>query len=297
MSDYMKNVLKYYYLLKDPNIMLINNKIYIKDKNKNYILHKAITIKNLKVQKEIQSLNNKYYKIVPTISKDLYIIYQGKIYCLLELNKLISINDIEKDIFNYEYTYKADTASITRNDWYYLWTSKIDFYEALYNTIKGKYKYIDESIDYYINLSETGLEYYKYNFKNNKKNNLVICRKRMNIDEFYNPLNIVLDHKERDIGEYLKWLFYQNKNDIVRVERVIKKCIEKNMNMELVVSRLLFSTYYFDEIDNIVTNNKTEQNLKLIISKNTEYENYISKIIDKIQEYIDIPNIKYIKKD
>ena len=79
---------------------------------------------------------------------------------------------------------------------------------------------IDESSDYYIGMAETAISYIKYNIQQTD-NNLTICHKRIKNDEMSNPMNLVVDHRERDISEYLKYIFINQENNLNTINRIL----------------------------------------------------------------------------
>ena len=113
---------------------------------------------------------------------------------------------------------------------------KNDYYESIsINNI-----YIKETINYYIGLAENAIEFIKYN--DIYTDRLFICN--CNKNELYNPLNIVLDCKEREVGEIIKKEFFYNDLTIDEIRKIIN-----NYDIKKVIARLLYPNYYFDIVD------------------------------------------------
>ncbi len=78
---------------------------------------------------------------------------------------------------------------------------------------------------YYIGLTENAISYLKYS--NLKNNHIGIQHIRVkyndNLTNFYNPINLIIDYKVRDIAEYFKSLFFDSKIDIKNIINIIKK--------------------------------------------------------------------------
>ena len=104
-----------------------------------------------------------------------------------------------------------------------------------------------------------------------------------------------MDSKCRDIGEYIKKMFFEDKiseNDLV--ER-IKNIFFTNDEAILFLSRLIYPSYYFDMYEKIYNKNDTEENLKKITKKNTEYEVFLKKIYIFLKRKYDIPQIEFLE--
>ena len=163
-------------------------------------------------------------------------------------------------------------------DWFELWVNKSDYIMNFYKTIRGKYKIIDESIDYYIVMLEMGIYYLK------------VCSEYS--DYVYQQYNIIVDDemifkedfKERDFAEYLKYLFYKG-CDINYVYSLIDN--EKyKFNYCLVFCRLLFPSHYFYYFEKVISDNKCYDELQKIVVLSKEYEDYLRILVDRMNKYL-----------
>ena len=162
-----------------------------------------------------------------------------------------------------------------------MWIEKSDFIERYYETIKGKYENIDESIDYYMGMLE--LSILLLNKYQNYHEIGYLEHKKINKDSLNNPLNIKIDVKERDFAEYLKYLFFSNQYKSINISDLIINN-KNNYNFNLVISRIIYPNYYFDIVDEILLEKENQRALLKIISRNKEYEKYIEKIIKTIKK-------------
>lgn len=162
-----------------------------------------------------------------------------------------------------------------------MWIEKSDFIERYYETIKGKYENIDESIDYYMGMLE--LSILLLNKYQNYHEIGYLEHKKINNDSLNNPLNIKIDVKERDFAEYLKYLFFSNQYKSININDLIINN-KDNYNFNLVISRIIYPNYYFDIVDEILLEKENQRALLKIISRNKEYEKYIEKIIKTIKK-------------
>lgn len=70
-------------------------------------------------------------------------------------------------------------------------------------------------------------------------------------------MNVIIDYKERDIGEFLKYLFWHRSDRYENLDKIIETIINSNKNMNLIYSRMLYPSFYFDVYDNVI--NSREQ--------------------------------------
>lgn len=265
------------YNLNNINIYKSKEYIKIKQNNKEYILYQINDPKRIIEINEILNNKTEYYKIIKNINNELITIYQNNYYVLLEINNNYQIQSSNIILNNKDYSnYK-----INQSNWLYLWSKKNDYYESI--TINNIY--IKETINYYIGLAENAIEFIKYN--DIYTDRLFICN--CNKNDLYNPLNIVLDCKERELGEVIKKEFFYNEISIENIKNKLK-----NYNIKKVIARLLYPNYYFDIVDEFINNKVDENKLKNILSKQSKYEELI-KEISKYDQSILLPD--WIKKD
>lgn len=274
----MKNTILYYYNFNDIYINKIDSKNYItnKENGKIYQFNKVENIDECLEAIKITSQSSSFNKVITNIQNTYFTPYNGQIYILQE-----QINMQKNAIDNLEnmVIYSKENSKLDRSNWRELWSKKIDYYEYQLEHLKNKYKIINETIDYYIGLTENAISMYNYaitapSLTNNKR---YICHKRIN-SELSSVLNVVLDHKEREIAEYLKNLFWSNNYSDQEIKKVIGKYNLSEEETYLLYSRLLYPNYYFDIYDKILNGEEKETELMKIIERATEYEIYLEKI-------------------
>ena len=200
-----------------------------------------------------------------------YTFYNSKYYVLIKKNNYS---------FSISYLYYPISFYSTYINWRDQWIRKRDYIYNYYLTIKGKYNIIDESISYYLTL----FDYSIYLLKDFSFDGLVsIQHNKMNIDDYFNPFNLRLDYRERDFAEYLKGIFFSNEYKNIDYKSIINRGIGI-FRYELVISRMIFPSYYFDLFDNIVLNNKEQSILNEILNRQSEYNNYIKNIINIVDK-------------
>lgn len=275
----MKNILNYYYNLDVDNIKLLNKNLscfYI-DYSEFYFVKYQRPINDLiDIYTLINTQKNKYHIIIKNRYGNIYTNYNKENYVLLKVNSapheevdLLSIIKNNRIVQN--------IGSLNRSNWSDLWSEKIDYIE--YQIIeRGKdYKIIDETIDYYIGMAENAISY--FNNIEKKNNNLYISSKRIlfpNINlNYYNPLNIILDFKVRDVAEYIKSYFfsgYNIKNDLLNIINS-NSLDEKDYNLLFI--RLLYPSYYFDLIEKILDESYDEDMVLKYVNLANDYEDFL----------------------
>ena len=303
----MKNIINYYYNFNMLDVYLIDNKYYFNYKNNDYFfmifdrpIDELQSIYSLYIELKKRGILtnsiilNKDKQMVTFVNNTPYIMIKDNVR-----NQKVTINDIlyiQNNTFNI-----INDKKIYRKDWIKLWETKIDYYEDQMNSILKKYSLLNSTIDYYIGLGENAISYLINNSV--KDNNICLSHKRINIRnstfDFYNPINYILDSRIRDIAEYIKSMFF---SEVISIDLVINYISFINLSRDeyiLLISRLLFPTFYFDVYDKIITNELDENSINSIIEKTDNYIILIKKIFFYIiyQKGVNIPYIEWIIKD
>ena len=285
----------YYYNLDDIHITKLHDKIFVKHKKDIYLFQPIYNAQETTEIYYIIKNHPKFYPIILNKDNSIFTRYQNQIYVLLKKN--MAPVDFEQELFRKKYLMDGKYL-LDRTDWYFLWTKKIDYFEYQLNHIAGKYPLIDESINYFIGMAETAINYINYNVKKQQlqRKRKVICHRRINKNEFFNPLNLVIDFKERDISEYLKYIFYTEEYKKIDLFKIIKLAQCDEIGYYLLYGRLFFPSYYFDIYERIINSKGNEEELKPIISRINEYEHYINSIYQIINQFQEIKKIEWIEK-
>lgn len=296
----MKNVLNYYYGLVISTIHQKDKTFYFKHDGYEYIFtryedaNEINDIYNLSTALLNNGINchqlilNNFKQILTKVNDENYILLK-----IFVQKRKINIHDVIN--FN-NLTVGSENTKL--NNWYDLWTNKIDYFEYQISQIGKKYPLIRESFSYYIGLSENAITLVK-NVQKDKLYYSLNHRRIYSSDttyDLYNPLNFIIDSRIRDICEYFKSCFFNDEN----IEEEIQTYLFYNkLNYDegcYFMARMLFPTYYFDLYEKIINNEIDETNIKLIISKSLEYENLLRKIHYYLKLNANIPDIEWLKK-
>ncbi len=299
----MKNWIKYYYDIDVENIIQSNKEYnFYKDK----IAYVLIPIN--RTAEEIEDLYNLVTKLhqlgIPchqfVLNKDKEFITRinEKEYILMRKyvnsNELITYSDIIK--FSNITTQKWNYPSLNRTNWKTLWIQKMDYFEYQLSQVGRHYPRLTSTFSYYEGITENAIQLIEmYNNLDNASTS--VSHKRIDFDttlnDFYNPLNFIIDYRIRDIAEYLK-----HKNNFVEIEPdlisfLFKTFILNDGDKILFMIRILFPSFYFDAYEKILINGMGDNSL-LFIEKSKVYEKLIKKIYALVNTYIKFPNIDWL---
>ena len=305
----MKNVINYYYNLNPNKIKKIfnyyyfylNNELYYfiiytrkqEDINAIYNFNQELVKKNILVN---EIINNKNNTIITIVNKIPYILVKIQI----NQNKDITLSEINY-LSNILIRYPDN---LMRSNWANLWITKIDYLEYQLEQNNLKYPLLRDSFNYFVGLAENAISYLNNTvstLKPEKTDIGVISHNTILIDDsaysLYNPLNIIIDHKSRDIAEYIKISFFKDNYKIFdELDEYFKHNYYSFYGINLLISRILYPSFYFELYDNIINKEKNESELLKITSRINEYENYLEEIFNYFHKYYNIKDINWLKK-
>lgn len=289
----MKNLINYYYNLTIKNFKKKRDKFIFKVDNINYEFVPFYGDINKFYNIYLNLIgNNKYcHEIVFNKNKNILTFYEGKQYILLQKNICINNKLDITEIINYDIPIYMEM----NIDWKKLWEEKIDYYEYQMSQLSSKYILLKNSFDYYIGLSENAINLLNYvDIKSVKK---YVSHRRIveneNLDEFFNPLNIIVDSRTRDVAEYIKINFFNNN---INPEEIFIYLDNFNFSeILLFFARMLYPSYYFDIYDEIIQEKTNEESIKKYIKKNISYEIFLKEIYKYIKLRFKIPEIEWLE--
>lgn len=299
----MNNFIKFFYNMKVTNTNFINN-YYEFNHNNNYyrlyILNEEYNIYNYNniytINKELIN-NTLMSEIILNKDKNIITTYHNINYILLKINCNINKNITLEEI---DYLSKVKIVNNNKSNWGLLWSKKIDYLEELISENGKKYPQVVNSFNYFIGLSENAISYYNnIDIDNNMMYYIShkVLRPTDKVDSLYNPLNIIYDYRVRDVAEYIKNSFWKDNHNIYNElnNYLYKNNLSLN-EVKLLISRVLFPSFYFDLYEDIFNYNKDEKILNNIISRIDEYEEYLNSIIIYFKRFYPIDEIEWLKK-
>ena len=300
----MKNIIEYYYNIRIDE--LYNKKdYYFFDINGSYYIFKPYS-SSLERSNDIYNINmflnnmirmdniilNRYNEPTTNINNINYILVRRNDKYPLSLINIANMANMNN-------MYLLNMHNLERNNWEILWSNMIDYYEEQIGENSKKYPLIRESIDYYIGLTENAISYV-VNTKNNihKEVSDMMVLSHSTLEKGLNdPENIILDHKARDVAEYIKWSFFNNNENIFNeLDEYFKYNYYSFYGIQILFGRILYPSFYFNVYDKIISRKIDEKELNIIISKNKEYEYYLYQVYLYLNKYYNLDAPEWIKK-
>ena len=305
----MKNTINYYYNLNPNKINQIFNYYYFYVDNELYYF--IIYTRNPKHIRDIyefnlemlknnilvnEILNNRTNTILTFINQIPYILVK----VFVNINKPVVLSEIFY-LSNLQLPYKN---SLMRSNWANLWANKIDYLEYHHEQNYQKYPLLSKSFNYFIGMSENAISYLNHTIKVLKpeKSDIgVISHDILKLDDtvysLYDPQNIIIDHKARDLAEYIKLSFFRDNYAIFdELDEYFKHNYFSFYGVQLVIARVLYPSFYFELYDEVVNNHINESAILKVTSRISEYEKYLQDIFHYFHKYYAIQDIPWLKK-
>lgn len=304
----MKNAINHYYNLYPDKIYKENDHFYF------YLNDVKINIykleRNIAELPELVRISNELFKNKILISTFVINKSGGFYFTFDEENySLLKTNNYERDIIDYYDISKfnkilasARTEILNNIPWNISWANTIDKIEETMKEYNKEFISIQDRINYYIGLAENAIMYIN-NINEEHKNNIlpkVISHRRIdsktNIEEFYNPLNIIFDYEIRDLAFYIQNSFFNNSFDFDELEKYLNY---KNFNRHLIgllYGRLLYPIYYFDKLELVLNGILDEKVLSSYYDKTSEYEDFLYDLYNLLKLKYTIPKIDWINE-
>lgn len=288
----MKNLINYFYGIQINQYKKRDNSFYFTN-NKNEFefvefygdINRAINLFSF-----LKQNNREVDEIILNNQNSFITHYENKSYILLrkinQNRENVTLNDIQD--------YDINTYIKEKINWKNLWKEKIDYYEFQLEETGINYPLLKETFSYYCGLSEAAINLLNYVNMNNV--DMYISHKRLdNSSDLFNPLNIILDSKSRDIGEYIKKVFFEDKANQINIMEIFNSIFFTKDEAILFMSRLIYPSYYFDMYEKLYNKKDSEENLKKVIKKNTDYEVFLKNMYINLRQKHDIPQIEFLE--
>lgn len=300
----MKNIIEFYYNMRIDEIHNKND-YYFFDVNKSHYIFKPYfddIDKTLDIYKLNRLLSertnidniilNRYGNPITKVNNSFYVLILNKNknrITLADISNMANISDINNQPLD----------KLERNNWEILWANKIDYFEMQVHENAKKYPLIRESFDYFIGLSENAISYL-VNTKREVSPTIydvkVISHNSLD-NSLYDPSNIILDHRARDVAEYIKMSFFNNNLNIFKeLEEYFHYNYYSIYGIRVLFARILYPSFYFDLYDGIISGKNDEKELNMIIDKINDYEVYLYNVYLFLRKFYDIPIVEWLKK-
>jgi len=195
-------------------------------------------------------------------------------------------------------------SKLYRNDWANLWSNKVDYFEYQVRELGKSKRIVIESFSYYVGLAENAISYVTKTMSElsaTEFDRISLCRKRLYFPNYklsyLNPLNFIFDLEVRDIAEYIKNMFFNNEDAFKELNVYLKSRKLSKFGYQMLYSRLLYPSYYFDIFELVMEKEVEEEQLIKIIDKAEEYELFLKNTYFEILKYSEIEQIEWIIKN
>lgn len=278
---------KYRFTVEGDEYLLVDCEYSLEELEEIYKLNAFLIRINVYVHQIILNNNN---QIVTYINNEPYVLM--KIF--VRDTRKIDINDILlfKNLPMYQYF-----QSLRKNNWREFWIRKIDYFEYQISEIGINYPILKDNFNYFIGITETAIALL-YNFSYDS--NLIISHRRVTsnstLQDLYNPLNLIVDSRVRDVCEYFKSLFFSNKLSFYDIQNYLNSSNLTNEEVYLFYARMLFPSFYFDLYERIINGSINEKEVLKIIDKIEEYQILLKDLYWLVRNYANLPDIEWIIK-
>ena len=305
----MKNTINYYYNLNPNKInqifqyyyFYVNQELYffkvyhrkIKDIQAIYQFNQEMLHRNILVN---EIINNSTNTIITYIHQIPYILMKVSV----NINKPICLSEISY-LSNIHIPYQKE---LMRSNWANLWSSKIDYLEYHHEQNYQKYPILSSCFNYFIGLSENAISYLNqtiFNMKPERSDIGVISHDTFLLDDtiysLYDPQNIIIDHKARDLAEYIKLSFFRDNYSIFdELDEYFQHNYFSIYGIHLLMARILYPSFYFEAYDAVVNHLENESSILKITSRINEYQNYLADVWKYFHKYYHIKDIEWLSK-
>ena len=296
----MNNFIEYFYGIKVDKV-IYNDKYY--SFIYNGFIYKLYTFddnySNLRmlydVNKKLVS-NTLMSEIIINRNNEIISNYNGISYILIKVfanvNKSISLEEIS-------FVSKSLYREKININWGILWSNKIDYLEDLINENGKKYPLIVDSFNYFVGMCENAIAYFNSIILDNNYKYVVshkVIKWDDSVEVLYNPMNITFDYRVRDVAEYIKNSFFNNNHNIYNELIIYLNKEQLSLTeVKLLISRLMYPSFYFEMYEDILIDNKEEKIILDVISRLDGYEQYLDKIINFLGRYYQVDEIMWLK--
>ena len=269
------NIIYYLYNIKVDFLRYINDK-YVFYYNNDIYLFKEVFVLEEYLQFIIRN-NDLFHTVVKGKNNQYIMVYKDKRYILMKVkireNRFVLFNDFYK-----MKNYIVYSVYFSNFSWLELWKRKIDQIED-YVSHHSLDIYVLSIINYFVGLGELSIKILN-SLNEKEKIPLSYAHKRMNFNcdlySYYDVSNIIIDHYTRDIGEYIKDLIINNKFNI----KVINFNDFNYLDRVLLISRIVFPSYFFDLFDQFVLEKRNFNDLDKYIIDIDKYDEAILSVLE-----------------
>jgi len=293
----MKNVIYTYYNILLDEINKDNSNYYFYYNGELYLFYLVENDINLikKIYNYIKNYSIESYEIIFNKDKELFTKVDNKIYSLLKIKGIL------KYVVKFD-EFKHYPVNENGNNWGKLWSDRLDYYEIQIRELGFNYQTVLNSYGLFSGLASNAILYYNMSLKNfNNEPTISIVHNRMYYPMYQiyynNPLNFVIDYSIRDIAEYIKAYVMSDDYEETNILLLLDRLQINNLMFNLLYSRLLYPTFYFDVFDKIILEDGVDNDVIFIVENVDKYINMLKTIYYKYRDKYNMFNVNWINKN
>lgn len=292
----MKNVIYTYYNIlldeinKDSNnyFFYYNSELYLF-----YLVLNDISVVEF-IYKFIKENNIESFEIILNKEGRLFTDVDNKKYSLLRIKGILKY-EVKFEEFKF---YPIDKEP---HNWGELWSERLDYYEIQLRELGYRYQTVLNSFGMFAGMAENAILYYNLTKKTfNDREVIGIVHNRMQypcyLIDYNNPLNFVIDYNIRDIAEYIKSYLLSKDYDLGNVLMLLDRLNINSLMFNLLYSRLMYPTFYFDIFDKIILEDGVDADIVEVLNIVDEYLDMLNKIYLRYKDKYNMFNIEWLNK-
>lgn len=226
----------------------------------------------------------------------------GKLFTDVD-NKKYSLLRV-KGVLRYEVKFeefKFYPIDMKPHNWGELWSERLDYYEIQLRELGYKYQTVLNSFGMFSGLAENAILY--FNLSRNAFNDsevVGIVHNRMKypcyLIDYNNPLNFVVDYNIRDIAEYIKSYLLSSNYEVDNVFLLLDRLNINSLMFNLLYSRLLYPTFYFDIFDRIILEDGVDNDIVDVLNVVDKYLDMLNKVYLRYKDKYNMFNVEWLNK-
>ncbi len=292
----MKNVIYNYYNILVSDINKDNNNYFFYFNNELYLFY--LVLNDVNVVRDIYTFfkENKLecFDIVLNKENNLFCDVDSKKYALLKIKGILKY-EVKFEEFKF---YPVDKIG---SDWGKLWGERLDYYELQLRELGYNYQTVLNSYGLFEGIAENAILYFNMTKSKFSDEAFVgIVHNRMKypcyLIDYYNPINFVVDYSIRDIAEYIKSYIMCEDYDVLNVIELINRMNLNNLMFNLLYSRLLYPTFFFDVFDKIILEDGEDKDIVSVLNVVDKYLFTLKIIYNNFNKKYDMFRIEWLYK-
>lgn len=292
----MKNVIYTYYNIlldeinKDSNnyFFYYNSELYLF-----YLVLNDISVVEF-IYKFIKENNIESFEIILNKEGRLFTDVDNKKYSLLKIKGILKY-EVKFEEFKF---YPIDKEP---HNWGELWSERLDYYEIQLRELGYRYQTVLNSFGMFDGMAENAILYFNLTKKIfNDREVIGIVHNRMQypcyLIDYNNPLNFVIDYNIRDIAEYIKSYLLSKDYELDNVLMLLDRLNINSLMFNLLYSRLMYPTFYFDIFDKIILEDGVDADIVEVLNIIDEYLDMLNKIYVRYKDKYNMFNVEWLNK-